>query len=217
MKVTIFGQSYEAFPRRREKCDNYYSKGLIVDDTKFKSLYTHIAMVDGFKTGVIFWRVIIMRIIIVLSCLGLICAGGYCVYTLKDKVNFDDKIDTGEREEKKPEKESVLDDPILLRYNAFMSYNNGKVDINLVNGDKESVVYLTGEGLECDLVELKPNEEKQFIPIKLLTKDEVIPAKLIYTYDNKSYEYTVSIENISDTNIQDDADVTFETEEVIRE
>ena len=217
MNVNIFGQSYEAFPRRREKCDNFYSRGIIVDDIKFKSLYTHIAMVDGFKTGVILWRVIIIRIIVVILCLGLIGAGGYFAYTFKDEVSFDTKIDTGEREEKNPEKESVLDDTILLRYNAFMSYNNGKVDINLVNGDKESVVYLTGEGLECDLVELEPNEERQFIPIKLLTKDEVISAKLIYTYDNKSYEYIVSVENLSDTNIQEGADVTFETEEVIRE
>ena len=217
MKVDIFGQSYEAFPRRRDKCDNFYCRGIMVDDVKFKSLYTHIAMVDGFKTGVILWRIIIIRVIAVILCLGLISVGGYYVYTHKNKVNFDDKIDTGEREEKNPKKESVLDDTILLRYNAFMSYNNGKVDINLVNGGKKSIVYLTGEGFECDLVELEPNEEKKFVPIKLLTKDEVISAKLIYTYDNKSYEYTVSIENISDTNIQEGADVTFETEEVIRE
>lgn len=217
MKVKIFGEVYDAVPRKKEKCDNYYSKGLIVEQVPFDKLYTHVAMVDGYQTGVICWGIIIAKIVAAIAVLGALAAFVIFAVPKFHILGYDDKIDDGTREEDKDFSIPVVENVVLVRYNAFMSYKNGKVDINLVNGDKPATVQLVADGIECDAIKVKANEEVSTMDVKLKSKDQVISAKLLYTYEGKETEYTVSIENMSEDYEDNGADVTFETEEVIYE
>ena len=112
------------------------------------------------------------------------------------------------------------DDDIVIKFNKYMSYTGGRVDVRLVNGKQESEVYITGSGVKSQAIKLKPHEEVYYYDIVLPKKinyGDLLDVKLTVKYGDKTVKYDCVIENI-DNNEQDfENKVDFSEEEVIHE
>lgn len=214
MKVKINNEEYKASLRKGIVCDNFYKRGLIVNDVKLKFLYTHSAYVDGYHTGFICKPLVASVIVTMILIVTAILCIALNLGNLRQKVEV--TLDNGIREEYVNTKLPGNKDAVLLRYNKYLTYTNGKVDLMLVNEKYEATITIEGDGISAEEMKIKPDEEVPTFDIKINNKERLLSANLIYKYKNNVCEYPIVIENLYEEE-DDNKDTTFENEEVIYE
>ena len=149
MKITVNDTEYTAVRRKDIPCDNYYSRGLIVDKVRFPFLYTHIAYIDDYKTGVKSKGLIVGIIVTFIATVSLAIAIVMSLGNVKsDKNEYNTEIDTGIIEERKENPLSFSGDTVLIRYNKYLLYKNGKIDLKFINGENKATLEITGDDIE---------------------------------------------------------------------
>lgn len=216
MTVTVGGIKYQAKKRTNERCDGYLVKGIIETNVKHPEKYKHVINIDGqsicvkvFNQGVFY---------IFTATLAFIMLVLLAVFTPYKKQDDKVSIDKGDTQVSINNNPSPVSKEILLRYNKYLLYQFGTLDIRFINSNHKATIHIDGENITMDKVEVEPDQEIATIAAQITSDEEIINANLVYEYDGKTLTYPVVIENLDkDNQIDTEADVSFETEEVIYE
>lgn len=216
MKVTINGIEYNPKPLHGESITSYYHRGTMVSDVKFPKLYTHGVKIDGYMVAFInpslmLLLVGIILIPIIIITLLVLFVGKVAKDTgiVEEMFSEETTVDTGV---------VVVEDEnssVSMSYNAYMTYEDGEVDVLYRNGDYEATIQIVGTSVSSGAITVEPNGQCRLMSVMLDTDDDLVNAKLLITQaDSDTLEYPVTIERF---HYQDYGDVTFKDEEVLHE
>ena len=182
--------------------DAYAIRGELVDDMPKGRKVGYVTMRDGsviecyvkFNPAVI----IVPLIIIALAIIGVVV---YLVFLQPKDVSInagssDLILKTG-------------NDNNIVQYNGFMVLKDGKVSVNFTNGDYPCTIQLVGEGINCDPVQVAPEEFVASIPATFTTTSGVVDAQLVITTETSTTTENVVTE-IPENNTDDSIDTGLE-------
>jgi hypothetical protein len=220
MKVKINEENLTVIKSELPEYNSYYRKGLLIPSIPDGYEITgYVETSDGDKIGVIRYKhreaVFCVIMISIASILGITISVISLLNSNHSNTNYDTHIDTSTQ--KVTSSKPLDSNPVILKYRSFVSFVNGTIDLGLVNGSKKATVEIKGDGVSSEEVKIKPEEELFNFPVKVKSKEKLIPVTLVYKLDgeSKQKEYKVTIENNNAQNIKPEDDTTFQYEEVI--
>lgn len=195
--------------------EGYWCEGKIVKRIPAGYRVSSETYVDNELVGVCYKPKSPLFYVILFVIVAAIIAGGIIVYKLASKdseIPENQRVDTGDVS---IEEQGLFNaKSVIFKYNKFPAVISDSLDLRLVNGDTAATVIVTAPGITVDTLQLEPNEERYYIPVKVDSEDELIEGKLIYQAGDSSKEFDIVIENINE-HYKIDESTSFKDEEVI--
>ena len=195
--------------------EGYWCEGKIVKRIPAGYRVSAEAYVDNELVGVCYKPKSPLFYIVILVIVAVIATAGVLVYKFamkEDGIPDNQKVDTGDVS---IEENGLFNTKaVIFKYNKFPAVISDSLDLRLVNGDTAAEVIVTAPGITVDTLQMEPNEERYYVPVKVDSKDELIEGKLIYKAGDSSKEFDIVIENINES-YEIDESTSFEDEEVI--
>lgn len=190
----IYDENYPLSPTSDEPADMYgWNNDLVEDKPKGAVVVGYVTMDDGStiecyakKSGSP-----AIAIIILVVCLGLVGFIVYFGFIYKGEGN---PLGT------------LVEVPVnqnIVHYDGYMRAQNGQLAVDFTNGEQESVIKITGDGIETQVVTIGANEHLDYIPVKVTSADGAIEATLHIKSGQTTVEYPVVVENGDATNEND--------------
>lgn len=217
MNIDLNYKKYKVKRKERNKATMYYLDGTLYDGkfTDKRYIWRGNFEYDDGSIVAVYTTIfkVIPLLVIPLSVMILLCI----ILITSNKDTYETIIDEGFITTKNLKTSSKTEEVIVMKYNKYCSLTNGQIDVNIVNGNKEATVWVSGTGVSSDKLVIKKDDYLSTMEVSISDKAEIINATLNCAYKDKTVTYPIVIEDKIENQIDTNKDVTFEDEEVITE
>ncbi len=203
----LCGRKYETFQTVTSPPDGWALNGKLCDSPPVKGEFIgYVTMDEG--SVISCWKYtsklpIILAVVLALALLSAVTA--FVLLSQKKDIAVGGTV-----------LRQSMDDTIIV-YNGLMTYSNGSVDLLFQNGDYQTTVTLSGDGIETTQATLEPGTSMATMPVQINTEKDVIEAVLKFETETSLASYPVLIEVEANMNGTAGVASYFEKEGIVYE